>query len=324
MNNLKIIAGSSNPELTKSIARYLNQRLVDVTIKPFTDGETFVQINENVRGSDVYIVQSTNFPTNDNLMELLVMIDAAKRAAANRITAVIPFFGYARQDRKDKSRVPITAKLVANMLTVAGVNRVITMDLHSPSIQGFFDCPVDNLFAAPVLLDYLNTVSYPAMHEDTVIVSPDEGGIKRASFIADKFGIGFGFVAKSRLDENTVRTEHFVGNVENKNVLIVDDMSESLGTLINAAIVCKQNDARVIRAAITHGVLNEKACKFLYENGGEIPNIDKLIMTNTAKNSKYHEYLSNNESVVVLDVSPLFGEAIKRAHTGESISNLFT
>lgn len=315
MNNLKIISGGSNLPLAQNIAKYLDVKLVDVTLDKFGDGETFVQINENIRGSDVYIIQSTSNPANDNLMELLILIDAAKRASAGSVTAVIPFFGYARQDRKDRPRVPITAKLVANMLTTAGADRIITMDLHAPQIQGFFDIPVDNLFAAPLFANELKS----DMATDTIIISPDAGGIKRAEAMAKALKTKFGFVAKTRVSDEEVEATSIVGKIKGQKVILLDDMTESLGTLMEAAKLCKKNGAASVIGVVSHCILNGKGLKRLRKQIWEAPDdeqyIDTILTTNTV--------IQNTSFVRALDVSILFGEAIKRTHTGESVTSLF-
>src|SRR5471032_786888 len=254
-SRLKIFAGNSNRPLAEEICRSIGQPLGEATVTSFPDGESFVKINENVRGHDEYIIQSTCPPTNHHLMELLIMIDAAKRASALRITAVIPFYGYARQDRKDQPRVPITAKLVANLLVAAGANRVLAMDLHSQQIQGFFDIPVDHLFASPVFFQYLATKK----SNNLVVFSPDVGGMKMASAYADILGASLGLVAKKRTSATTVEAISIVGEVEGCDVLLVDDITETAGTLTAASKILRDHGALSIRAAVSHCVLNEIA-----------------------------------------------------------------
>ena len=252
---LKIFSGSSNRALAEEICQSIGVPLGDATVSCFPDGESFVKINENIRGADAYFIQSTCPPTNHHLMELLIMIDAAKRASAQRITAVIPFYGYARQDRKDQPRVPITAKLVANLLMSAGAHRVLTMDLHSQQIQGFFDIPVDHLFASPVFFQYLATQRI----NNLVVFSPDIGGMKMASAYADVLGASLGLVAKKRTSSTTVKAMSIVGEVDGCDVLLVDDITETAGTLTAAAKILKEHGAKSIRAAVSHCVLNEIA-----------------------------------------------------------------
>lgn len=308
VGNLKILTGCSNPKLAKEIADFVGVNIVDALVKCFPDGETFVQVNENVRGADVFIIQSTCYPANHNIMELLIMIDAVKRASAARITAVIPFFGYARQDRKDKPRVPITAKLIANILVAAGANRVLTMDLHSPQIAGFFDIPVDHLFAAPVFYNYLQNIK----RDNLTIVSPDVGGLKLASAYADMLGCQLGIVAKRRTSADQVEALHVIGEVKGRHILIVDDMTESGGTLLAAAKSLKKEGALSVRAAVSHGVLNDTGYERLKQGY-----IDELITTNsTAVDAK-------GMNIRVLSIDQLFGEAILRIHHNESVSSLF-
>jgi ribose-phosphate pyrophosphokinase len=306
--NLKILSGGSNPALAKEITDFVGVEPVDAIVTTFPDGETFTQIHENVRGSDVFIVQSTCYPANHNIMELLIMIDAVKRASAGRITAVIPFFGYARQDRKDKPRVPITAKLVANILVAAGANRILTMDLHSPQITGFFDIPVDHIYASTVFYDYLQQFR----SDKLTVVSPDIGGLKLAAAYADMLGCPLGIVAKRRTDAENVETLAVIGDIEGRDIILVDDMTESGGTLKNAAKILKESGARTVRAVVTHGVLNEKGYERLKENY-----IDELITTNTTPVD------GRNLSIKVLSVAKVFGEAIIRIHHNESVSSLF-
>ena len=267
-----------------------------------------MKINENVRGQDVYLVQSTCPPSNHHLMELLIMIDAARRASANRITAVIPFYGYARQDRKDQPRVPITAKLVANLLTAAGANRVLTMDLHSQQIQGFFDIPVDHLYASPVFFNYLSKLN----KEHLVVCSPDVGGMKMAAAYADMIGAGLGLVAKKRRNATTVEAINVVGEVKDCDVLLVDDITETAGTLTAAAKILRDSGARSIRAAVSHCILNEIAYDRLRSGL-----IDELITTNSIPLD------ARGLPITVLSVAGLLGEAILRINNNESVTSLF-
>lgn len=305
---LKIFSGSSNRALAEEICSSIGVPLGDATVTCFPDGESFVKINENIRGADAYFVQSTCPPTNHHLMELLIMIDAAKRASTKRITAVIPFYGYARQDRKDQPRVPITAKLVANLLMSAGANRVLAMDLHSQQIQGFFDIPVDHLFASPVFFEYLAT----KRSNNLVVFSPDVGGMKMASAYADVLGASLGLVAKKRTGATTVEAINVVGEVNGCDVLLVDDITETAGTLTAAAKILKDHGARSIRAAVSHCVLNEIAYERL--KGGLI---DELITTNSVPIE------TRGLPITVLSIAPLLGEAILRINTNESVTSLF-
>ncbi len=305
---LKIFSGSSNRALAEEICQSISVPLGDATVSCFPDGESFVKINENIRGADAYFIQSTCPPTNHHLMELLIMIDAAKRASAQRITAVIPFYGYARQDRKDQPRVPITAKLVANLLMSAGAHRVLTMDLHSQQIQGFFDIPVDHLFASPVFFQYLATQRF----NNLVVFSPDIGGMKMASAYADVLGASLGLVAKKRTSSTSVKAMSIVGEVDGCDVLLVDDITETAGTLTAAAKILKEHGAKSIRAAVSHCVLNEIAYERL--QGGLI---DELITTNSVPIE------TQGLPITVLSIAPLLGEAILRINTNESVTSLF-
>jgi len=305
---LKIFSGSSNRVLAEEICQSIGVPLGEATVTCFPDGESFVKINENIRGADVYIIQSTCPPTNHHLMELLIMMDAAKRASAQRITAVIPFYGYARQDRKDQPRVPITAKLVANLLMAAGANRVLAMDLHSQQIQGFFDIPVDHLFASPVFFQYLATKK----SKNLVVFSPDVGGMKMASAYADILGASLGLVAKKRTSATTVEAISIVGEVEGCDVLLVDDITETAGTLTAASKILRDHGALSIRAAVSHCVLNEIAYERLKTGV-----IDELITTNSVPIDV------RGLPITVLSIAPLLGEAILRINTNESVTSLF-
>jgi len=311
MNNsqLKVFSGSSNPELATKICKVIGTEMAEATVTSFPDGETFVKINENIRGSDVFIIQSTSAPANHHIMELLIMIDAARRASAARITAVLPFYGYARQDRKDQPRVPITSKLVANLLVAAGTNRVLTMDLHAQQIQGFFDIPVDHLYASPVIFDHL---AKEKNMEDWVVFSPDVGGMKMAAAYADLLKVPLGFVAKRRRDASTVEAMNIVGEVEGRQVLLVDDMTETAGTLCAAAKILKEHGARRVVAAVSHGVINEVGYERL--QGGPL---DQLITTDSVRVDP------RDLPITVLSVAPILGEAIKRIHGNSSVTSLF-
>ena len=305
----QVFTGNANPALAREIADYVGVPLGEATVNTFPDGETFVKINENVRGRDIYIVQPTAPPTNQNLMELLIMIDAARRASASRITAVIPFYGYARQDRKDQPRVPITAKLVANLLVASGAHRILTMDLHAQQIQGFFDIPVDHLYAAPVLYRYLMTLKL----ENLLVVSPDVGGMKMASAYSQLLHTGLAIVAKRRTSPTSVESQYLVGEVEGKDVLLVDDLTETAGTLTAAAKLVKEHGARRVLAAVSHSLFTDLSHQRLQNSA-----IDELITTNSTVVRPVPGF-----KLTVLSVATLLGEAIKRIHGGESVSSLF-
>ncbi|MBE2204205.1 MAG: ribose-phosphate pyrophosphokinase [Chthoniobacterales bacterium] len=306
---MKIFTGNAHPELARHICDYLNVELGDASVSSFPDGETYVKINDNIRGRDVFIIQPTCPPTNQNLMELLIMVDAARRASAARITAAIPFFGYARQDRKDQPRVPITAKLVANLLVAAGVNRVLTMDLHAQQLQGFFDIPVDHLHARPVMVEYLHKLAI----DNLVVVSPDVGGVKMASAYAQAVGAGLAIVVKKRTSAVETEASHIIGDVEGKNVLIVDDLTETAGTLSSAARMLRKHGALDIYAGVTHAVLTDLAVERLKDS-----EIKELITTDSVPVRPTSE-----QRVKVLSVAELLGEGIRRIHDDESVSSLF-
>ncbi len=306
--HLKVFSGNSNRPLAEEICKAMGMPLGEATVTSFPDGESFVKINENVRGQDVYIVQSTCTPTNHHLMELLIMIDAAKRASAQRITAVMPFYGYARQDRKDQPRVPITAKLVANLLVAAGANRILTMDLHSQQIQGFFDIPVDHLFASPVFFKYLEKLNA----DNLVVVSPDVGGMKMAAAYAGILGAQLGMVWKKRTSATTVESVNVVGDVAGKDVLLVDDITETAGTLVNAAKLMRDSGALSVRAAVSHALLNSMAYERL-----RLGHIDELITTDSIPVD------TRGLPIKVLSVAGLLGEAIMRISNNESVTSLF-
>lgn len=308
-SEMKIFTGSAHRELARRIANYVGVPLGDATVDSFPDGETYVKINENVRGRDVFIVQPTSPPTNQNLMELLIMVDAARRASAARITAVIPFFGYARQDRKDQPRVPITAKLIANLLTAAGVNRILTMDLHAQQVAGFFDIPVDHLQALPVIHRYFASKNIA----DLVVVSPDVGGVKNAGYYAQALGAGLAIVSKRRKSPTEIEHLHVIGDVKDKDVFIVDDLTETAGTLTSAATILKKHGAKAIYAAVSHAVLSDLAIERLKKS-----EIVELITTNSVP-----VRASDGVPVTVLCIAELLGEGIKRIHNDESVSSLF-
>jgi len=309
---LKLFTGNANPELAESIAAVLGIQVGKATVGKFSNGETSVWIEESVRDCDAFILQPTCNPNvNDNLMELLIMCDAMKRASARRITAVIPCFGYARQDKKDKSRAPITGKLIANLIETAGVDRIITLDLHASQIQGFFDIPVDNLFAEPLIVRYIKR----QIIGDIVIVSPDAGGVKRAKGIADLLGLDLAIIHKERKKINEVEGMILVGNVQDKVCVLVDDMADTCGTMALAAITLMENGAREIYACVSHGVLSGKALERIINSP-----IKTIVVTNSIPQSKN---LSLCDKLHVIDISPMLAEAIRRTHNGESISVLF-
>ena len=306
---MKIFTGNAHPALAGDICDYLKVGLGDASVSSFPDGETYIKINDNIRGRDVFIIQPTCPPTNQNLMELLILVDAARRASAARITSVIPFFGYARQDRKDQPRVPITAKLVANLLVAAGVNRVLTMDLHAQQLQGFFDIPVDHLHARPVMVEYLHKLAIGNL----VVVSPDVGGVKMASAYAQALGAGLAIVVKKRKSASETEASHIIGDVSGQNVLIVDDLTETAGTLTSAAKMLRKHGALDIYAGVSHAVLTDLAVERLKDS-----EIKELITTDSVPVRPTSE-----QRVKVLSVAELLGEGIRRIHDDESVSSLF-
>ncbi|MGA4644610.1 ribose-phosphate diphosphokinase [Limisphaera sp. 4302-co] len=306
---MKVFSGTANEPLARAICQYIGIELGRATIRPFPDGETFVKIEENVRGQDVFVVQPTSPPTNHNLMELFIMIDALRRASAQRITAVVPFYGYARQDRKDQPRVPITAKLVANLMVAAGANRLLTMDLHAQQIQGFFDIPVDHLYAAPVMYAYLRQKKLPNL----VVVSPDVGGLKMAYAYAQTLQAGLAIVAKRRRSATEVESLAVIGEVRGKNCLLVDDLTETAGTLVQAAELLRKKGARKILACVSHAILSDQAVERLRNS-----KIDELITTDTV-----FRPVITGVNITTLSVAGLLGEAIKRIHNNESVNSLF-
>lgn len=308
-DELKLIAGTANPELGRKIASYLGVDLCQVEIGRFSDGEIKVRIEDNIRGRDVFIIQPTFAPA-DNLLELLLLIDACCRASASRITAVIPYYGYARQDRKDQPRVPISAKLVANLITKAGANRVLALELHAAQIQGFFDIQLDNLFATPVLLEYIQGKKL----KNVTIVSPDVGGIKMGRAFAKRLGANLAIVDKRRTAADNSEVMNIIGEVAKSDIVILDDIISTAGTTTQAAEVLRKAGARTIIAAATHAVFSGDALEKL-----EASPIEEVIVTNSIP---FRDGERCNK-IVVLDVSPLLGEAIRRIHTGESISILF-
>ena len=307
---VKIFSGRSNRALAEAISKSIDVPLGKVHLRDFPNGETFARIEENVRGEDTYIIQSTCPPVNQNIMELFIMIDALRRASASRITAVLPFYGYARQDRKDQPRVPISAKLVANLLVSAGANRMLTVDLHAQQIQGFFDIPVDHLYAAPVLFDYLKKMD---LGEQIAVVSPDVGGIKMAHAYSQLLHADLAIVAKRRMSDTEVETVSVIGKVRDKTVVLVDDMTETAGTLVSAARILRRRGAKRIIAVVSHAGLNDLGIKRLRKS-----NIDELITTDTVPRPPIE-----GVKLTTCSVAGLLGEAIKRIHTNSSITSLF-
>ncbi len=310
MDKMVVFSGSGNKKLTEKICKDLKVKVGKAFISHFSDGEIKVEIGENVRGKDVFVIQPTCPPVNENLMELLIMLDALRRASAQRITAVIPYFGYARQDRKDQPRVPITAKLVANILDEAGADRILTLDLHAGQIQGFFDIPLDHLYATNVFVDYFRRMKF----NNLVIVSPDVGGIKTARAYAKRFRAGLAIVDKRRNSPEATEVMHILGEVKNKNVILVDDIIATGSSIVEAARALSRAGAQKIFAAITHGILSADAVSKINKS-----NIDTLVITDSIPllDSK------KSKKIKVTSVSKLFAEAIKRIHFEESISVLF-
>ena len=308
---MKLLACNSNLDLSEEIATTLNIPLTKASIKKFSDEEIFVEVNENVRGQDVYVIQSTSKPANDNLVELLVCIDALKRASAKQITAVIPYFGYARQDRKPGPRTPISAKLVANLITKSGADRVLTIDLHAGQIQGFFDIPVDNLYAAPILLEDIKK-NYDL--DRTVIISPDVGGVVRARYIANRLNIGLAIVDKRREAANISEVLNIIGDVKEKNCILIDDIVDTAGTLTNAGDALLKVGAKTVSAYVSHGVLSGNALEKIKESV-----LTEIVTTNTISS-----LLSEDKSKIRrLSVAPLIAEAVKRIDNHSSVSSLF-
>ncbi len=307
---LLLMSGNSNKPLAEEVAQYLNQRLADVTIKKFSDGEISVKINENIRGKDVFIIQPTSAPANDHIMELLLTIDAVRRASAKRITAVIPYYGYGRQDRKSEPRVPISARLIADLIQVSGPNRVLTVDLHADQIQGFFHIPVDNLYAAPVFIQHLKNCNF----SNPVVVSPDSGGVERARYLARHINAGLAIIDKRRPQANVAEIMHVIGDVENKECILYDDMIDTAGTITKAAKALKDNGARKVIACATHAVLSGAAVERIQES-----NLDEVIFTNTI----YLPESKKIDKIKILSIAMLVGEAIRRIHNEESVSALF-
>ncbi|MGI8783620.1 MAG: ribose-phosphate diphosphokinase [Acidobacteriota bacterium] len=307
---LKIFSGSANASLTCEICKYLGLALGEAELKRFSDGEVYYQILENVRGRDVFVVQPTCNPVNDRIMELLIMLDAFKRASARRVTAVLPYYGYARQDRKDRPRVPISSKLVADLISTAGADRVLAMDLHAGQIQGFFDIPVDHLFAAPVILEYFQSI----VIDNLTVVSPDAGGVERARAFAKRLECPLAIVDKRRVDTNIAEVMHIIGEVDGRNILIVDDMIDTAGTLIKTVEALKVNGAKKIWSTGTHAVLSGQAVQRIMDS-----DLEKVIVTNTIPLDEKHPC----SKIEVLSVAPILGEAIRSIHEETSVSKLF-
>ena len=310
---MKIFAGEGNPELARRISQYLGMPLAAAKITRFPDSELIVKIEEDVRGRDVFVIQSTAAPVNETLMELLIFIDCARRASAERVTAVVPYFGYARQDRKDEGRVPITAKLVANIIATAGADRVLTIDLHAGQVQGFFDIPLDNLQAEPVLAGHFQQLGLT----DVVLVSPDVGSVKRARSFRNRVDGALAIIDKSRISALEAEVGYMIGTVEGKTVLMIDDLITTAGTVCAAAELCREHGARKIYVGATHGVL----CGPAVERLRNAP-IDEIIVTDTVPISQ--DKIDGIGKLTVLSIAELIGEAIKRIHDNESISQLFT
>ena len=309
---MKILSGTSNPKLSKEISKLLKLKLVNTNIKRFSDGEIYIEINENIRGNSVFVIQSTSNPANDNLMELLLCVDALRRSSAKNITAVIPYYGYARQDRKVVPRTSISAKVVANLITNAGASRVVTVDLHAGQIQGFFDMPVDNLFTTPLFARYIKK---KLKNKKLICVSPDVGGVQRTRGLATKIKADLAIIDKRRPKPGKSQVMNIIGNVKGKTCIIVDDIIDSGGTIINAVDALKKNGATEVYVFITHAVLSGDAANKIKKS-----KIKKLITTDTIDNS---QKIKNNNKIEVLSISSLMAEAIKRISNSTSVSDLF-
>ena len=309
---MKIVSGNSNLPLAKRISTHLGVPLVDATIKKFPDKEIFVEIKENVRGEDVFVIQSTSFPANDHVMELLITIDALKRGSAKRIAAIVPYYGYARQDRKSGPRTPISAKLLANLISIAGANRALMVDLHAGQIQGFFDIPTDNLFAAPV---FISDIKKKFKSENTIIVSPDVGGVVRARAIAKRVDCDLAIIDKRRERASVSEVMNIIGEVKDKDCILIDDICDTAGTLTNAAIALKNDKAKSVYAYITHGFLSDPAIERI-ENSP----IDKMIITDSIL---ARDDVIKSNKIDILSIAPLIGEAIERITDNRSVSSLF-
>ncbi|MBN2418674.1 MAG: ribose-phosphate pyrophosphokinase [Deltaproteobacteria bacterium] len=311
---MKLFGGTSNPILTQQVCEYLGIEPGKITAKTFSDGETQIEIHENIRNRDVFVLQSTCTPVNDNLMQLLIIMDALKRASAKRITAIIPYYGYGRQDRKVKPRVPISAKLVADLITTAGADRVVSLDLHAGQIQGYFNIPVDNLFAAPLLLKYMKNIKNQYNH-NLVIVSPDAGGVERARAFAKRLSATLAIIDKRRDAPNVSEAMNIIGEVEGKTAIILDDMVDTAGTLTQGAAALKKRGTQKIFACCTHPVLSGPAIERL-----ENSEIDQLVVTNTIPLNEVSQKCSK---IVTLSVAELIGEAVRRIYYSHSVSTLF-
>ena len=309
---MKLITGNSSRTLAEAVATKLGLTLTRTDVRRFADMEIFAEIQDNVRGTDVFVIQSTSYPANDHVMELLIIIDALRRASASRITAVVPYFGYARQDRKTGSRTPITAKLIANMITNAGADRVLTVDLHAAQIQGFFDIPTDNLFAAPV---FLRDIRERFGQKKITIVSPDVGGVVRARAVAQRLGTDLAIIDKRRAETGQSEVMNVIGEVRDSLCILVDDIVDSAGTLCNAAAALRENGAVDVAAYITHGVLSGAALARI-----EKSQLGELVITNTIEPT---DAIQNTKQLRILSIAPLIAEAIRRTHIGESVSSLF-
>lgn len=309
MSGYMLFSGTSNPALASEIAEYLEMPLSEASINRFSDGEISVQISESVRGKDVFIIQPTSAPANANLMELLIITDALKRSSAKSITAVVPYYGYARQDRKAAPRVPITAKLVANLIETAGITRMVTVDLHASQIQGFFDIPVDNLYGAILFMDYIRSKNF----KNPVIASPDIGGVARARYFANELGLDMVIVDKRREKANEAEVMNIIGSVEGKDVILIDDMVDTAGTMVKGASALKKLGANSVMACCTHPVLSGPAIERLQKG-----DLDELVVANTIPSK--HEC----DKIKVLTTAPMLGEVIRRVHNNESVNSLFT
>jgi ribose-phosphate pyrophosphokinase len=310
-SELKVFSGQGNPALAKAICEYLRIPLGNWQLTRFSDGEVYCQVLENVRGTDVFVIQPTCPPVNEHAMELLIAVDALKRSSADRITAVLPYYGYARQDRKDKPRVPISAKLVADLLQAAGVDRVLTMDLHAPAIQGFFDLPVDHLLAAPVLLEWIERQHFA----NPCVVSPDAGGVERARFYAKRLGAPLAIIDKRRVEANVAKTMNVIGEVEGQTCVIIDDLVDTAGTLVGSVRALKEKGALSVVGCFTHAVLSGPAMERL-----ATPELERVVVTDTIPLS---EDKAKDPKIEVLSVANLLGEAIARIHSSSSVSSLF-
>lgn len=308
---LKVFSGRAHPALTDEICGLLGIEKGHASLYSFADAETYVQIDENVRGADVFVIQPTSPPANDNLMELLIMLDAFKRSSARRVTAVLPYYGYARQDRKDKPRVPITSKLVADLITAAGADRVLTLDLHASQIQGFFNIPVDHLFAAPVIVKHLKTLDLP----DVTIVSPDAGGVERARAYAKRLGASLAIIDKRRIAKNQTEVMNIIGDVDGRNVFVVDDIIDTGGTLIHSVEALMSKGAKSISASCTHAVLSGPAVERINNSA-----LDKVIATNSMPTADKEQECGKLKT---LSIAELLAEAVKRIHHEDSVSSLF-